>query len=635
MTSRSAEHAELRKLIAALREGAITTEQALRLNQILSDSPSAIDFFARYSLLQSSLELAANVGSSCSVADLTAEQTSSAADRFSSSNSFSDILSPAIALNLASGDGHARRVREPFVGSPLFACMVATVVLAVMLLGAWLYKISIPEPPAVERSRSIATLDTPLPAIVGHVTGMHECRWADADTETFLGAPVRLDSKYSLDAGLLEITYSTGARVILEGRCEYAVESRVGGYLGVGKLIARVEAKGGESGNRGVGESGSRENRSGDSTPPAPLFAIRTPSAVVTDLGTKFGVIVGDDGDTATHVIEGRVELRVLDDDRPENQAIRIAAGESVHVERPAKDAENNLAAVARGKANAGLFPVSPNKSKAAVKDPRFEKFRRWQAFGEQLLKRDDLVAYYDFQPDRKDLSILRNRVPSSKHGRIENARWAPGRFLGKYALHYNNSKSVVHVDLSGLEGSRQLTFAAWVKCNEWPEKESCILITDFWRSQKPGAVAWLIDNQGIMSLYFHINNERQYAQIIATPSNFTSSPIEKGQWVMLAFSHDLDTQKSYCCYGEGRTMYGSSSSKVISDSLTFVGGPHSIGNWYDDKLNPLDVSLHGYIGELMVFRSALSPDEIDCLCRDSDPMDDDDLPKPPNLTPW
>ena len=92
---------------------------------------------------------------------------------------------------------------SPFVGSPLFACMVATVVLAVMLLGAWLYKISIPELPAVERSRSIATLDTPLPAIVGRVTGLHECRWGDADTETFLGAPVRIDSKYSLDAGLL------------------------------------------------------------------------------------------------------------------------------------------------------------------------------------------------------------------------------------------------------------------------------------------------------------------------------------------------------------------------------------------------------------------------------------------------
>ena len=516
-------------------------------------------------------------------------------------------------------------VGQPFVCSPLFACMVATVVLAVMLLGAWLYKISIPELPAVERSRSIATLDTPLPAIVGRVTGLHECRWGDADTETFLGAPVRIDSKYSLDAGLLEITYSTGARVILEGRCDYVIDSRAGGYLGVGKLIARVEAGSGESGSRGVGESGNRENRSGDSTSPAPLFAIRTPSAVVTDLGTEFGVIVGEDGDTATHVIEGRVELKVLDDDRPEHQAIHIAAGESVHVERPAKDSGNakyNIAIVSHGKADSGLFPVSPNKSKAAVNDPRFEKFRRWQAFGEQLLKRDDLVAYYDFQPDRSDLSILRNRVPFGKPGKIEHARWAPGCFLGKYALHYNNGKSIARVDLSGLEGSRQLTLAAWIRCDEWPAKGACILATD--SGWVPGWMAWIINGEDRMSFHVILDEERRAFCAVFRKAAL----IKQGQWGFLAVTCDLDSQKAYVLCDNGQFISGVLDSP-IPDSLTFAGGQYSIGNWLDDPIGvheSSDCSLHGYVGEFMVFRSVLSPDEIDRLRRESDPMAYDKL---------
>ena len=544
--------------------------------------------------------------------------------------------------------GGTRRNRDRLFqpGGFPFAYLVSAVSLVVAILICSIIPMARDAKLADEPASRIADAGrTETHPVVGRITGLVDVVWSD-DPRFMppLGyALVSIGRRYEIASGLVEITYDSGAKVVLEGPCEYEVDSATGGYLPVGKLIARVEAKGGESGNRGVGESGSRENRSGDSTPPAPLFAIRTPSAVVTDLGTKFGVIVGDDGDTATHVIEGRVELRVLDDDRPENQAIRIAAGESVHVERPAKDAENNLAAVARGKANAGLFPVSPNKSKAAVKDPRFEKFRRWQAFGEQLLKRDDLVAYYDFQPDRKDLSILRNRVPSSKHGRIENARWAPGRFLGKYALHYNNSKSVVHVDLSGLEGSRQLTFAAWVRCDEWPEQLSCILAADAKPIMpRPGAVVWTINKRGGMSLFFDIDKQ-QKVEIAADVLHAKKGQwnrgvakvarVEKGRWKMVAISCNLDTTEASVYYGDNRWKHVFLLSTPFSESLTFYGGPYSIGNWHRDM--DMDDSLHGSIGALMVFRTALSPDEMDRLRRDSDPMDDDELPEPPDLTPW
>ena len=39
----------------------------------------------------------------------------------------------------------------------------------------------------------------------------------------------------------MEITYDTGAKVILQGPVTYEVESRRGGFLSVGKLTARLE----------------------------------------------------------------------------------------------------------------------------------------------------------------------------------------------------------------------------------------------------------------------------------------------------------------------------------------------------------------------------------------------------------
>ena len=57
---------------------------------------------------------------------------------------------------------------------------------------------------------------------------------------------VSLGDKFALASGLMEITYDTGAKVILQGPVTYEVESAAGGYLSVGKLTARA----GEEGER-------------------------------------------------------------------------------------------------------------------------------------------------------------------------------------------------------------------------------------------------------------------------------------------------------------------------------------------------------------------------------------------------
>ena len=54
---------------------------------------------------------------------------------------------------------------------------------------------------------------------------------------------VSLGDTFALAAGLMEITYDTGARVILQGPVTYEAESN-GGYLSLGKLTGKLEKKG-------------------------------------------------------------------------------------------------------------------------------------------------------------------------------------------------------------------------------------------------------------------------------------------------------------------------------------------------------------------------------------------------------
>ena len=115
--------------------------------------------------------------------------------------------------------------------------------------------------------------------------------------------------KYALASGLMEITYDTGAKVILQGPCTYEVDSAAGGFLSLGKLTARVE-KNDECGmmNDEVEDTEIRTSHHFSIHPLIHLFSVRTPTAIVTDLGTEFGVEVKPGTGTEVHVFRGRVE---------------------------------------------------------------------------------------------------------------------------------------------------------------------------------------------------------------------------------------------------------------------------------------------------------------------------------------
>ena len=224
-------------------------------------------------------------------------------------------------------------------GMPL-AYLIATVVTGLGILIASHVYMSGPEQIAHTSPPATVVVE---PAPVGRITGMVECKWekegsgfrvqgSEAATHRSL---VALSDKFALASGLMEITYDTGAKVILQGPVTYQVESN-GGYLAVGKLTGKLEKKA-EGGRRKAEEAANHKSeiinqKSPFPVPPSP-FVIRTPTATITDLGTEFGVEVAKDGSTKSHVFHGAVSLQLAGAVKGGTHAVVVRENESARVE--------------------------------------------------------------------------------------------------------------------------------------------------------------------------------------------------------------------------------------------------------------------------------------------------------------
>ncbi len=234
---------------------------------------------------------------------------------------------PPIVLDLSSTTHYPLPTSHFSVGSWAFSYMVATVIMGVMLLGFWAYEITHHQHIAEAPSQSAPSDARTEMVFVGRITGMVDVQWSD-DPRYLppLGfAHVPLDRKYILDSGLLEITYDSGAKVILQGPCSYEVESTAGGYLALGKLTAKVAKKRSEV-------RGQRSDHYPLSTTHYPLFSVRTPTALITDLGTEFGVEVSEDGLSEFRVFQGAVEVAALRNGKAVGQPRKLVEGQAARV---------------------------------------------------------------------------------------------------------------------------------------------------------------------------------------------------------------------------------------------------------------------------------------------------------------
>ena len=306
--------------------------------------------------------------------------------------------------------------------------------------------------------------------------------------------------------------------------------------------------------------------------PLSPLFSVRTPTATVTDLGTEFGVEVDKQGGTTSHVFRGSVQLTVCAvDGRGAGRPVVIGENQSVCVERR-QNGDGPQVVLRRGVADSTAFVRNLQEFEdKTVLGP----FHRWEVLSRELLKREHLVAYYDFQPDRRNLRMLRNRAATGEQfdGRIYDLNWVHGRFPGKYALRFFSqwSGSGVRVDLPS--EYRRITAAAWVKVDRLPNPFAMLLASDGWC--RNGNFQWLIEQGGSMAV-----------NVTGAVDNIRSEPVFNagclGRWCHVAVVCD-HVAGQVAFYLNGDPVGG----HVINSDTACPAqiGPAMIGNW--DKKSP------------------------------------------------
>ena len=144
-----------------------------------------------------------------------------------------------------------------------------------------------PDPMEHEQAGNRSRVDAGGVGVTGaaRVTGLVNCQWPEDVTPLKFGDQLAPDYRLQLDKGLMQLTFATGAKVVVEGPTEFIVTAPGQATLERGQIAAAVPrfARG---------------------------YTILTPTAEVVDLGTEFGVAVDEAGRSEVHVFEGDVVAR-------------------------------------------------------------------------------------------------------------------------------------------------------------------------------------------------------------------------------------------------------------------------------------------------------------------------------------
>jgi hypothetical protein len=264
-------------------------------------------------------------------------------------------------------------------------------------------------------------------------------------------------------AGLLEITYDAGAKVILEGPCQFDVKNN-GGFLAVGRLTGKLEKK------RRLGEEETRRHAGSFSQSPSlpvssSAFVIATPTAIVTDLGTEFGVEVNRIGETISHVFRGSVKVAGLGGQK--TSEIVLAANDSACVERSGPAAGTSLPRVVVRRVHGDTAAGAAFVRRLAPPRSRDDS----ENYGRLVLSMKPAVYYrMEMSKDPKEFLLLHDSAPGHHDGTIhfpsgymDDHPYVYGRFgtalrfrgpmVGDYAIVEDYPKAE----------NNQLAISAWV----------------------------------------------------------------------------------------------------------------------------------------------------------------------------
>jgi len=135
---------------------------------------------------------------------------------------------------------------------------------------------------------------------IGRLTGAYEVQWRGSHPRP--GEPL-YTGLYDLREGVAKMELGLGMSLLLEAPCQVELTSIDEVYLRKGRLV--------------VVSSQTKD------------FRVRTLTALITDLGTEFGVIVHSDGSTEAHVLKGHISIALDPNKSNQSTSLRHSTSQS------------------------------------------------------------------------------------------------------------------------------------------------------------------------------------------------------------------------------------------------------------------------------------------------------------------
>ncbi|HEX8297311.1 MAG TPA: LamG-like jellyroll fold domain-containing protein [Chthoniobacteraceae bacterium] len=395
--------------------------------------------------------------------------------------------------------------------------------------------------------------------------------WQDTESQWQVGQALEA-GWLRLKSGAVQIEFSRGARLILEGPAELQLINGNEAYLLAGKLRAHVPQ-------------------------PAHGFTIRTPEFEVVDRGTEFGCDLPKPGTGEVHVFTGLVSL--LQPGKAErnvqaNHAVSLAGGQVQEI--PARR---------------GLFLSDEELSRRETASST-DRLSAWRRSREALSKRAGALVHFDFEGDSGWARTLTNRVPKADvlAASIIGCNLVEGRWRGKGALEFKRADDRLRLTVPGSYPS--LTFLAWVRVDSLSRNQQSLLMTE---GDTPGDVHWYVYRDGRLGIGVRKNlpeNESGW-ELFHSVSGFT--PETLGTWAMVTTVFDGATKKVRH-YFNGEPV----GEEQFDARVPLKLGTLEIGNWPVSpkdprwsaaKLRERMRSLDGRMDEFAVFSQPLERAEI------------------------
>jgi len=434
------EKLELFELLLRAVDGTISDVQFARLEELLLETPGAVEDYVRFVMINASLNrsketLITTLPSTAAGAPETNQALSGAIEH-------DEQAATASAAEQASRQEKARIERIKRVADALFerftmeerrrqeelaykryranqrrlivgagslaALLVVAVFTGLLDVGRQPPRIPTPEPPPV----------------LARIADSLNAQWQQRELSTEPGTELTA-SFLRLRRGLVQIIFNCGAGVLIEAPASVKIEAADQIWLGEGRVVAKAE-------DEAVG------------------FTVRTPGATVVDYGTEFGVLVSGAGQTETHVFKGQVDVRSGPNVRVFEESSRLKANEACTVDR-----EGNL-----------------SKRKLAVDPGLFQRYL--PSHYELAVLESRPIGYWRFDPNdpNRPVDVL-NRGASSGYY-VGPVQFADGPYLGggkkARALQFEANDS--HAVIPHMTGPRHAleakgyTHVAWIRAD-------------------------------------------------------------------------------------------------------------------------------------------------------------------------